>query len=307
MNSKSVQPVPFSLEDVLRERCTSLGLPLWHFDADCEPISRPRGPGAEERLYGSAAFLQLVRGAVRSRVESREWGVIELFEDGWLAVVPIQERRRISGACATFLPGARALESETFGELCDRAGVDVDAAREALTSTACYTETTAQRVASMLNWTTQDLRAINQKNNLVREFSQELSDTFEEISLFYTLGQSMNELAHPEKFVNVACEELHEALMYGWVAAAFVEDQYLVRGMAGKLTRCGEIPCPSGEFEYGVKGLIKQLTLTSPSVLKPEEAGPLGADGMQVLVRPVVHGHAGAGFQRKHLDHAIGG
>jgi HD-GYP domain-containing protein (c-di-GMP phosphodiesterase class II) len=59
--------------------------------------------------------------------------------------------------------------------------------------------------------------------------------------------------------------------------------------MSGKLTKSGVIPCADSEFEYAVKGLLKQTTLASPSVLKPEEAGPLGADGMQVLLRPVVH------------------
>jgi len=289
VSPNAVQVGAFAAEEILRERCILLGLPFWHFDAVGTLHSEPVGIGALARFYRTGYMRSLAIHAV-SEIDQKDQGVVlPAFEGAWFMVVPEFDRRRIVGISLSMTMSHGAFDTDEFARACHDAGVSIEDVSSALAPVAIYTDKVTRNTVDLLKWSSDDLRSLSRKNDLVMGFSQQLSDTFEEISLFYTLGQSMNELAHPEKFVNVACKELHEALSYGWVAAAFVDDQFLVRGMAGKLTTSGALPCVDCEFEYGVRGLLAQLSPSSPSVLKPEQAGVLGSDGMQVLVRPVIY------------------
>ncbi|MEQ9616940.1 MAG: HD-GYP domain-containing protein [Phycisphaerales bacterium] len=289
MNQTGIQIGNCAADTVLRDRCDALGLPLWRFDRERSMVGEPSGIGNVVRVFRTELFKRLAQQAAEAHGTAQEPSVVEIFSGAWLMVIPEFERLRIHALTVAFACNIEAFEAAPFVKACRKAGVDPKLVRDELAPFARYTEPVARQTACMLKWASDDLRTLSKKNELVAGFSQQLSDTFEEISLFYTLGQSMNEHAHPEKFVNVACEELHEALSYGWVAAAFVDDDFLVRGMAGKLTTSGALPCSSSEFEYGVQSLLQQIDPGMSSVLNPDQAGVLGSDGMQVLVRPVIH------------------
>ncbi len=276
-------------ETVLRDRCGALGLPLWRFDKERKLLSEPSGIGTVIRLFRSDLFREFATQACLGFSGGETPAVVGVFRGAWMMIIPEYDRMRVTGYTVTFAGDYEMFESPEFRKACKSAGVDRGVVREELAPFARYNEAMAQQTAEMLKWITDDLGTLCKKNQLVAGFSQQLSDTFEEISLFYTLGQSMNELAHPEKFVNVACKELHEALSYGWVAAAFVDDTFLVRGMAGKLTKSGHIPCGAPEFDAAVFEMLAKVGPNAAPVLGPEAAGVLGSDGMQVLVRPVIH------------------
>jgi putative nucleotidyltransferase with HDIG domain len=55
------------------------------------------------------------------------------------------------------------------------------------------------------------------QQSTIESFGQELADSYEEISLLYTMTSSMNSVNHPERFIELACNELLQTLPYEWV------------------------------------------------------------------------------------------
>jgi HD-GYP domain-containing protein (c-di-GMP phosphodiesterase class II) len=66
-----------------------------------------------------------------------------------------------------------------------------------------------------LAWTSH--RSHNENQGVIEDIGRELADSYEEINLLYTITGSMNSVNHPERFIELVCDELLKNMPYGWV------------------------------------------------------------------------------------------
>lgn len=73
-----------------------------------------------------------------------------------------------------------------------------------------------------------------ESRNAVESFSRQLSGVYEELTLVYKLSGSLHSFTRPERFVEMALEELHATLPFESIAAVFVDDARRSRALSGR-------------------------------------------------------------------------
>ena len=277
----------------LRDRCRELGLPVWRYSGQGHILAAPSESGSVGQWLRSPTIEHLVERQVRKWIDSdadRDQPS-EIFPG--CTAVPLSEchRRRRRALSAVLLLGPSALEAEQFAQACQSALLDQKATRTAIEPVARFGPEAAAATASLLSWMHEDLQAAGNSQRDLASFSRQPTESYEEISLLYRLGQSMNQLEAPIRFVRLACEDLHAVLNFGWVGAYFLDQCPEARSLRNELVISGEAPCDSDAFREQARHTIRALGATEKAILEGDAAGPLMTGGNQLLVSTVViHG-----------------
>ncbi len=280
---------------VLRERCAQVGMALWRVDATGVAIERPRGAEVLSR-WGASPFIEAaIRRAARRWADNPAPAPELLFEGCWVVPIPEINRRRLAGYIVCIALGEDALKTDQFRAACGASHLDVEAAQAALEPFAVWNARSIAASDRLLGWCLEDQRSIASFETTLEGFSSQLTDSFEEISLLYTLGRSMNQLVHPQKFVKQVCEELHATLAFQWIGVRFVSGDRLARGMADRLFVSGKMPCDATSFGAETTRILATLDDGASVIIPGEHLGELCSSpdqSDQVLVHPVVRdGH----------------
>jgi len=287
MTDAAAQSVGRPAHVQLRERCARLGLPTWRYSAGGHVIAPPAEQGVVGALLRSRTIELLVERAVQGWVAGQEATLTELFPGCWLIPLPDVHRRRRRAYTVAMALAPEALQSEQFLAACQSASLDAEATRSALRGIAVMDGRTVGRVADLLRWAQEDLQAMARGEHETGLMSRRLGESYEELALLYKLGQSMNQLDHPQRFVRSACAELHEVLAFRWIAARFSGDMRHAGAVAGEFFFHGELPAPVDQCSAEAEKLLRGMLGTDPVILAGEAAGVLGRDSMQVVLLPV--------------------
>lgn len=273
----------------LRDRCRELGVPTWRYSAQGHILAAPTEQGTVGQWLRSPTVERLVEKQIRNWIDSTEEKPCEVFPGFTLVPLVESHRRRRRAITAALVLGPKALEAEQFMLACQSCSLDSKATRKALESVARFDATAANGIATMLAWMHTDLLSQGDSQRDLATFSRQLAESYEEINLLYRLGQSMNELGAPVRFVRLACDELHAVLNFGWVAAYFPTDADAARSLRDELVISGESPCAPATLREHAARIIKSLEGTDKAILESDHAGPLLSGGTQLLVNPVVN------------------
>jgi len=272
----------------VRERCAALGLAVWRLTPAGEVVEAPVDAAPLGDWFRSPSNERLVREAVRGWESRGDAAPLELFPGCWALPLVERHRRQRTGYSVAIALGPDALHSEQFMSACQSARLDAAVMRTLLRSRCTGTPELVERTALMLGWLMEDQETVEGQDHSISVFSRQLAESYEEISLLYTLGQSMNQLTHPENFIRLSVEELHATLAYEWIALAFVPDQRLARAMAGRLIAEGRPPLDERAFRAEI-GAHTAATLEPGSrVLEGAQRGRLAQGDSQVLAHTVV-------------------
>ena len=295
MMGPSSQCEGMSSDAVLRERCVALGLPTWKSDAKGDFTYEPVFEGPIGAWLRSPFVAKLIGRHVQGWADGEDEAATEAFPGCWLIpIIETRRRRRRSFTVAMCL-GADALGSEQFDAACQSARLDRAATRAAMAQIATHTHASVVRLSLILNWSHADLESLDQNETTVEGFSRQLTESYEGISLLYSLGQSMNQLVHPQNFVRQACEELQATLAFRWIAVKFLNSSREARSMAGRLFVAGDIPCERSEFDAQITRLLAGMSGERGRVIQPSEAGSLIGRGFPILAHPVMRNGAVVG------------
>lgn len=297
MSVTQVHPVARPAHVTLRDRCRDLGIPVWRYSAQGHILAAPSEPGVVGQWLRAPAVERLVEKQVRKwigpdaeRAEPSETDKpCEVFPGCVLVPLVESHRRRRRALSVAMLLGPQGLDAEQFAQACQSGMLDVPAARKAMQPWARFGGEATTAAAAMLGWMHADLLGTTDAQKDLATFSRQLAESYEEINLLYRLGQSMNELEAPIRFVRLACDELHAVLAFGWIAAYFLPGCPDGRSLQNELVVSGEGPCDAETFRAGAERVIRSLSDADKAILEAEGAGPLITGGAQVLVHPVVN------------------
>lgn len=277
----------------LRDRCRELGLPVWRYSGQGHILSAPTEDGIVGQWLRSPSIERLVERQVRKWIAADldQEQAAELFPG--CTVVPLSEshRRRRRALSAVILLGPEALDAEQFAQACQAAMLDRQAVRTALSPLARFSPDAAAATATLLGWMHQDLITAGNSQRDLAVFSRQLAESYEEISLLYRLGQSMNQLEAPIRFVRLACEDLHAVLNFGWIGACFLDSCPQARSLQNELVVSGDAPCDGESLRAHAQRITRELGTSEKAIIEGAAAGPLLGGGTQLLVSTVViHG-----------------
>ena len=142
---------------------------------------------------------------------------IEAFAGVWIAPVQLTQHYRNNGFGLGVFITNELCDGEYFHALCQASNADATMIRNLITSMNPIQAKEVARMATLFQMAWNASLQHDLSQHTVESVGQELADTYEEISLLYTMTGSMNSVNHPERFIELACNELLQTLQYEWI------------------------------------------------------------------------------------------
>lgn len=267
----------------IEDRCAGIGLPVVETDAHgrvvrCAwPHGGELGQKALSRIVAAPAFTE---GLERISAQWEDENPPESAEaiEGWtLLPIPIlKDRTRTGYLCAVFVGGSAA-EEPAIRTLCDDSDIDAAEVARLFADIAVTSSASAQRLATLVRHAHTDLAELAVAEVAIEGFSTQLAESYEEISLLYSIGRAMKELVSAEAFVMHLCERMHDTLPYAWVAVRFLPTERASKQLSGRTFSQGESEFFAREGDALLRelaGCAVDLHKTETTVYSVDDAGP---------------------------------
>jgi len=279
----------------LERRFAELGVPLVSVDGEGAIVARAvDGCGAGPRMAVASPMFgrALARAVERWDGSEDEAGSADLWPGCTVVPLGAGRRRRGAGRRLAVLVSDAMLESEQFNRLADAAGLDVSAARARVERDGLLTADEAGAYARLLPGMAEALLDRERTREEIDALSQQLAETYEELSLVYKLSARMTVTEAPETFLEEALSELQEVLGLGWLVLLLIEDDRRLGPMTGKMVMVGRPPVDHASLRGITAEALNELECShSARVLHddgPWRATAVGRLADQVLFVPLI-------------------
>ena len=195
----------------------SAGIIVLHCDENGKVFS----PNQNDWLIDLFTTSPLIGRAIQKKMpewESQDSAIAtEVFTGAWIAPVKLQQSKRESTVAVGLIITDELCDGEYFYALCQASSADVTVMRELIQSLPPVAKQDVQKMATLFQIAWDAHLENDESQKTIESFGQELADSYEEISLLYTMTSSMNTVNHPERFIELACTELLQTLPYEWI------------------------------------------------------------------------------------------
>jgi HD-GYP domain-containing protein (c-di-GMP phosphodiesterase class II) len=277
----------FSVAAMIQDRCRLLHLPIWHIDTGGAISEEPTETGLAGLWLRAPQVQALVGTAAAGWAACAEPQIMQPVAGCWLIPLAEEHRRRRTGLMVAMALGPAVLETSLFSSACRSSGLDEQATRATFRELATHDTGSVTHGAAALRWMVRDVSALGEYQDAVRGFTTELTQSYETIDLLYALGRSMLDLKHPERFVNLVCERLHETMPFRWMAAWFTDEELAAGGLTRSLLVRGAAPVDEAGLVEAMAGLARAAPADMRGFLScAREALGAGSEA-RLLVQPI--------------------
>lgn len=273
---QTLQIVPTVLHDRMRERLSSLDVTVVALSRDrTQTTAAVQGPSRwlERLLVDSPAFARRVSQLWAELTDEREH-VVSVWPGVWLAPLTAHRRRRTTDESrgeqllAALLVGPQWLESEQLHQICDARQFDFSAAVARADRSSLVSDVEAQRLATVLSWMRHDAAELDRHTGELAGLSNELSESYEELSLLYKLATNMTVDQPPPIFLTEACRELHQVAGLRWLALQLIDNDQRLNELSGKVFTAGQIRISPAQLRHvGAALLERGLDKSKPLIV----------------------------------------
>jgi len=263
-----------------------IGMVVLHCDADGSLIP----DHGDDWLVNLLVSSPIVRVSISSNCKTwnsqDEPTVVKAFPGVWLAPVRRGNPRRGGGYAIGVIVTEALLSSEYFHALCQASDADISMVRSLMQSLPPAATHDVDRLATLFqfSWNIQSTRDRDQYT--IESLGQELADSYEEISLLYTMTSSMNSVNHPERFIELACNELLHTLPYKWIGVQLRIGDRLPRP-GNELVIAGNPDQDIVEITHIVQSVSSEISQSAPIVANGKDV--LGdCLGRATIIEPIV-------------------
>ena len=199
----------------LEGRIGELGLCLWVTGPNSAELECRSCPSAFCRTVSGSRQGPCASAAVRvaGQAIQENRGVTSSSGMGCrVMAVPVHQRRRLVGAAVACYPTVEMLDEELLARTCDRLQLDREAATTLAQRSCRHGAAQGGDFLNILEWLLQDAQSLAVSDRELGTLSANLANTYEELSLLYTISGSVRVTEGPEEFLQKACEEMQEVM-----------------------------------------------------------------------------------------------
>ncbi|MCH8822463.1 MAG: HD domain-containing protein [Planctomycetes bacterium] len=218
----------------------------------------------------SEIFCSALRGAAKTWQAQAQPQTISAFPGCWLSALPRMDRRNRIGYIVIVIVTQEFVASEQLYALCQSAQMDFQLTRDQVIKLPPVGDNDVKRTLTLIKHTIEDQIKLTTSVDAVECVGQQLIDSYEEISLLYTITQSMTVVQHPVQFVTIVCEELLATLRFAWIGAIFEQDKDRLKKLAGSFTLIGDTASPEEVICPLIGQLLKMAHCDTPLVIEPD-------------------------------------
>ncbi|MEX2672420.1 MAG: HD domain-containing phosphohydrolase [Phycisphaeraceae bacterium] len=269
----------------LGTRCRALGVTL----VDVSPegritASHLRGSGPLERtVVHSGLFTQALRE------QASRWNDVDdpqpaaPFSGCWLLPLPVMKRRRRAGYQVGVVITADLAESEPFQAWCALAELDAQAVTTQLRRDAALGRAEVDRLAATMRWIAGDLQQIGRQRDEIGHLSQQLGESYEELSMVYQLSARMTVTQEVEAFLSSAVRELQQVVGLRWIGMYLTDDDRRLQSLRGQAILAGHSDCDREALTAIGHTLLQQFGESDAAVIG--DAAELGIQELLPIAR----------------------
>jgi len=275
----------------LTDRCGELGLFCWRMDSNACIVDQPNRDGLIGAWLQSPALQLYVVRAARGWLDTETPKIVEPFPGCWLLpIVTDHAENPPKNVVVAMALGQPALETEQFEAICAGAALGREQGRSLFASIARYGSQDLATLQKALRWSQSDLNQNDLHQRAIEEFSERLIQSYEETNFLFKLARYMNCITVPAEMIEASCRQMLEILPFEWIAIVFNDTRNVARGLAGKLTVAGALPCHRDIFQNAAQALLGQHTLDDwTRLLQPGDSGLATLVGSEVIFDPIAH------------------
>lgn len=286
---------------LLPSRLREAGVLLLHCDAAGNLQAAP--PRGRDWLADLICSPRLVRRAIQhaasvweSEGEPRRF---EAMPGLWLYPQRQTSRRQNLGYTVAVLVTERFIHEAPLQALCQSAKLDIELTRRMLFRLPPVAAQDLDRLGLLVHDAQSRQQRLGEAEASMESISQQLAESYEELTLLYTMSQNMTVVDRPEHFVDIACQELIDTLPYAWVAAVFSNERSELKRLAGQYIEVGEAKGEKSQRRELAWRLLQEAEPHTPKVLEPsarEEHAAYRLLGRSVVVQPITRDGAVLGL-----------
>jgi len=281
-------------EPPLIQRCRRLSLPVVAVDPAGRITGRfiARSAWLAERITASHLFAQMLAAAAGQWRAEKPPAVQSLWEGCWIAALPIGQRRKVTGYYVTVFLAEDVVQSEQFTRIMDSAELDLQAVASQCVGQPWWDAADVQRIAAMLSWMADDLSRRERQDQEIATLSQQLAETYEELSLIYKLSASMTVSQEHGRFLEESLEEMQQVVGLKWMVMKLCEDEPRLQAMRGKLSVAGRLPMDQAVIDEAAAQLLAGRDFSRSGGVRESrqlDAPELARHADRVLIAPL-HG-----------------
>ncbi|MFA9476884.1 HD-GYP domain-containing protein [Phycisphaerales bacterium AB-hyl4] len=250
--------------DCLHSRLTTLKVSVVQIEVDGR-VHAMRGAGwLEQQVVACPAFTATLRSRVAD-LESSVGEVVEPWPGVWLLPLPSGRRRRSEGrrnpelVLAGLMLGPDFLQADQFQLVCQHAQLDAQVVRNRVQLDQLFGRVEAERLALTLDWMQRDLGELERRDRELEGMSQELADSYEELSLLYKLSSSMTVNQSPRTFLTDACSDLQQVAGLRWMTLQLIDHEPRLESFAGELFRAGPLNADTKTIKNIGRHLMRRM------------------------------------------------
>jgi len=287
------QRVLLNPADPLSLRCDDLGLPLLAIDQTGGILDHqvPDGHGLAATVLGSHWFARALTEAADAWRDARRPEPRSLFPGCRAVPMPVCESRRRIGYRVVILFDRALAQSEPWLHIARQAEVDpqvmIDQADDLLLD-----EPLADRAERMLMWMIHDLLAAERQGEELDTLSQQLAESYEELSLVYKLSAGMTVTRDPGKFIDDALDELQQVVGMKFLSLQLTDGDDRLKSLRGKHRMIGHVPCSEEELtRIGRQLIVRSSRAALPNIIEDGrrfDMPGLNQLGQRMLIVPLI-------------------
>lgn len=271
-------------------RAAEMGLPAWQFDGDGRLRVEPPGPDVAAPLVRSDHLRQLLASAAATALDGSEAEPQRLFEGCWaIPVVESLGSRKLAAAMTVVMTTDGAADT-AFARLAADCGCDAAALARDIAPLLRPGGLDVSQLASVLRWMHQDILKVHRDQHTLAEFSERLSQAYEETNLLFRLARSLSCVRDPAELIQTLCNQLQQIMPFGWLAIRFHPHSGEVRDLAGRLMVAGQLPFELARLDEESLKLLSRFGGDDWTRLLEPHGSPLAALARsEVLAEPITH------------------
>ena len=264
-----------------------IGMVVLYCDADGSLKVDQKDDWLVDLLVSSPIVRVSIASNCKTWNAQEEPALVNAFPGVWLAPARLGNTHRCDGYAVGVIVTDALLSSEYFHALCQASDADTSMVRELMQSLPPAASQDVDRIATLFqySWNTQRNRETDQ--HTIESVGQELADSYEEISLLYTMTSSMNSVNHPERFIELACNELLQTLPYAWIGVQLRIGDRLPRP-GNELVIAGAPDQETLELSHIVQSVSNEITPTTTIVSNGEDV-IVDCLGPATIIEPIVN------------------
>ena len=232
----------------------------------------------------------MVRASLRTHCMTwssmQDFSPVEAVAGIWFVPVQSTSGARHDGYTIGVIVTDELFASEYLYALCQASDADRTIVSQMMRDLPPASRQDVKKLSSLFQFAWEAHASELKSKQTVDSVGQELADSYEEISLLYTMTNSMNSVNHPERFIELACDELLETLPYAWIGVQLNVGHRLPKP-GNKFLIAGDASYSVEQLSSSVNAITSEFSRSALLVSKGKDAVS-DAFGSAAIIEPIV-------------------